>query len=323
MPTRQQVHIDQALTNMSVAYMQEAKTFIADQVFPQVPVQKQSDRYFVYLKEDWFRDEAVERVHGAESAGGDYEIDNTPTYFCKLYSYHKDVTEDDRVNSDSPIVPDNDATDFVTSKLLLKRELLWSKKYFIAGVWGHELKGGTAVTTTDAIKWNLAGATPIQDIHEAQTSIQSETGYKPNILVLGPYVYDALRDNEVILDRIKYTQRGVVTTELLAALFEVDKVLIAAAVVNVAQKGATEKTDFIFGNDALLCYAAPRPGIKTPSAGYTFAWKGLLGAGAYGNRMIRLPMDWLGLGTERIEGEMSFDQKVVAKDLGYFFSQIV
>lgn len=323
MPTRQQVHIDQALTNMSVAYMQEAKTFIADQVFPQIPVQKQSDRYFIYLKEDWFRDEALERVHGTESAGGDYEIDNTPTYFCKLYSYHKDVTEDDRVNADSPIVPDNDATDFVTSKLLLRREILWAQRYFKTGVWGHELTGAAAADATHVIKWNATGATPIEDVHEAQTTIQSQTGYKPNILVVGPYVYDALRSNKDILDRIKYTQRGVVTSDLLASLFEVDKVLVAAAVVNIAQKGVAEDTDFIFGNSALLCYAAPRPGIKTPSAGYTFAWKGLLGASAYGNRMIRLPMDWLGLGTERIEGEMSFDQKVVAADLGFFFNTLV
>ena len=39
MPTRQQIHIDRPLTNISVAYMQDAKNFIADKVFPTIPVQ--------------------------------------------------------------------------------------------------------------------------------------------------------------------------------------------------------------------------------------------------------------------------------------------
>ena len=56
---------------------------------------------------------------------------------------------------------------------------------------------------------------------------------------------------------------------------------------------------------------------------YTFAWTGLEGAGAYGNRIVRIPMDQLGLGTERIEGEMAFDQKVICSSMGCFFSGAV
>ena len=74
MPKMQNIHIDRALTNMSVAYMQDADVFIAGKVFPIIPVQKQSDLYFIYEKEDFFRDEAAERAAGTESAGGDYEF---------------------------------------------------------------------------------------------------------------------------------------------------------------------------------------------------------------------------------------------------------
>jgi hypothetical protein len=323
MPTRAQVHIDKPLTNISIAYMQSAENFISDKVFPQVPVQKQSDRYFRYLKEDWFRDEARERAAGTESAGGDYDIDNTPTYFCNKFAFHKDVTEDDRVNADAPLTPDADATEFVSQKLLLKRELFWAAKYFKTGVWGSELTGAASADSTHAKSWDLDASTPIEDIDEAKTGMGATTGYTPNVLVLGPYVYNALKNHPAILDRIKYTQRGMITAELLASLFEVDKVLIARAIINTAAKGAAENTNYIFGNHALLAYAAPRPGLKTPSAGYTFSWVGMEGAGAYGNRMVRLPMDMLGIGTERIEGEMAFDQKVVATDLGFFFNGIV
>lgn len=323
MPTRVQTHIDRALTNISVAYIQDASNFIAARVFPQVSVMKQSDRYFLYKKEDWFRDEARERAYAAESAGGDYNIDNTPSYFCKIYAFHKDVTEDDRVNTDTPLNADQDAAEFVTQKFMLKKETVWANTFFKTGVWANEQVGQNADADVTKNKWNLTSSDPIKAVRQAQTDIMSTTGYRPNKLVLGPHTYDALCDHEAILDRIRFTQRGVITRELLASMFEVDEVLVAQGVLNSAMEGATESTDFIFGKHALLVYAAPRPALKTPTGGYTFTWTGLLGAGAFGNRIVRIPMDWLGLGTERVEGEIAFDMKVVSNDLGFFFNGIV
>lgn len=320
-PNRSQVHIDAALTNLSVAYMQSADMFVADRVFPKVNVQKQSDRYFVYLKEDWFRDEAVLRAPATESAGGGYELDNTPTYFCQKYAYHKEVTEEDRVNADNTLNPDKDAVDFVSQKLLLRREVLWSQQYFQPNVWANQNDGGAVIGVgVDFVQWDLAGSTPIEDITNAIMTIASQTGYRPNKLVLGARVYAALKNHDDILGRIVFTQRGIVTPDILAALFDVNEVLITWAVQNTAAKGDNEATDFLHGNHALLAYAAPAPALKTPSAGYVFSWSGLMGAGAYANRFLRLPMDHLGLGTERIEGEMAFDLRVVANELAVFFN---
>ena len=68
-PTANQVHINRPLTNISVAYIQDDTHFIAGKVFPEIPVDKKSDLYFRYKKEDWFRDEARPRADGTESAG--------------------------------------------------------------------------------------------------------------------------------------------------------------------------------------------------------------------------------------------------------------
>jgi len=318
MPTRAQVHIDSALTNISVAYMQSEAAFVAHQVFPIVPVKKQSDRYFLYKREDWFRDEAEERAPATESAGGDYEIDNTPTYFCRKYAYHKDVTEEDRTNSDTPLNADQDATEFVSQKLLLQKEVKWANTYFTSGVWGTNKQGGIGGQK----KWSAADSTPIQDITAAGVAMAGTTGKRPNLIILGATVFDTLKNHATILDRIKYTQKGIVTTELLAALFEVDRVLIAWAVKNSAAKKATESNSFILGDNMLQCYSAPRPGIKVATAGYTFAWTGLKGAGAFGNNIARIPVPLLGDGTERIEGEMAYDMKVVAADLGIFWEDM-
>ena len=323
MPTQSQIHIDSALTDVSVAYIQDEKNFVADQVFPVVPVQKQSDRYFVYSRDDFYRDEAQERAPGTESAGGDYAIDNTPSYFATKWAYHKDVTEDDRTNSDTPLDADEDATIFVTQKMLIKREVEWANGYFKTNVWANETTGeATNPGASQFLQWDNANSAPIDDVSNAKIEIAT-TGFDANILVIGYPVFWALKNHPTILDRIKYTEKAIVTTDLLASLFEVDKVVVAKAVQNTAVRGAAGSNAFILGKNALLAYAAPNPGIRQPSAGYIFAWTGLEGAGAFGNRMLRIPAPLRGAGTERIEGAIAFAAKTVATDLGFFFNQAV
>lgn len=323
MPTMQNAHIDRAMTNVSVAYLQDASAFIADKVFPIIPVKRQSDVYYQYSKEDFMRDEAKVRGAATESAGGDYGVEAQSPYYCKKHAFHKDVTPEERANYDEPLDADKDATIFVSQKMLIRREMEWASKFFKSGVWGREIAGADTAGVNAAVKWDMPTSNPIKDITDAAVKMASETGYKPNTLVLSPYAFYALKNHEDILDRIKYTQKGIVTEDLLAQLFEVDRVFVAWSVVNSAKKGADASVDFIYGKGALLCYSTPTPALRTPTAGYIMSWTGLEGAGAYGNRIVRLPMDMLGLGTERIEGEMAFDAKLICKDMGVFFKDIV
>lgn len=324
MPNRSQIHIDRALTNISVAYMQDAENFIADKVFPIIPVQKQSDLFFKYKKDDFFRDEAQVRADGTESAGGDYDIEQSAPYYCRVYAFHKDVTEQERVNADEPLNVDRDATEFISQKLLLKREVEFMTKYFQSGVWGTEIQGvASDATAGQALQWNNPASDPIADITNAGIRMAEETSYRPNTLVLSPWAFYALKNHPAILERIKYTQKGIVTTDLLATLFEVERVFIAWGVQNTKAKGADGQLQFIMGKHALLCYTPKTAGLKTPAAGYTFAWKGYMGAAAYGNRIVRIPMPWLGMETERIEAEMAFDMQQICADMGVFFSDIV
>jgi hypothetical protein len=323
-PLRSDVHVNVPLTNISIAYIQDADNFVASQVFPNIPVPKQSDRYFTYSKEDWFRDEAQLRAAGTETAGGGYSIDNTPTYFANVYGLHKDVDDQIRANADIPLDMDRDGTEWLTQQLLIRRERVWASNYFHTTVWGTDLVGvpAAAVPGTSFIQWDNANSNPIEDIVYAGTEIEQNTGFAPNTLVLSPYVFNALKNNADILDRIKYTQRGILTTDILAALFEVDNVMVARSAFNSAAQGATGVFDFIISTkSALLCYANPRPSILTPSAGYTFSWTGYLGAGNAGNRIKTFRMEHLS--ADRIEAEMAFDSKLISADLGVFFSACI
>ncbi len=325
-PTRADVHVNQPLTNILVAYAQKAANFIADQAFPVVPVVMQSNRYFSYDKGDWFRDEAEARAPGTISAGGGWDVDNTPNYFANVYAYHKDVAEQDRLNADSPIDLDRDSTSFVAEKLLIRKDRVWAANYFATSIWGNTDQTGvsSSPSTNQFLQWNDAASDPIDTIKARALTIASITGYRPNVIVLGPRVWRVLSDHAMILDRIKYmgsaTNPAVVTQQAMAAIFELEKILVPWGVYNSAVKGATNAIDFIFGKSALLLYANPSPSILMPSAGYTFIWTGM-GGSNNGARIKKWYMDEIE--SDRIEGQMAFDHKVVASDCGQFFASAV
>jgi hypothetical protein len=321
-PTATQVHIDAILSNISVAYVQSQDSFIADKVFPIVPVDKKSNKYFVYTKNDWFRDEAERRADATESAGGGYNL-STDSYLCDVFAFHKDIGDQTVANADAPLSPERDAAMFVTQRLLLRREIQWVTDYFTTGVWGTDMTGVAASPTGNQFtKWsNYATSDPINDIEQGKETVLSTTGFMPNTLVLGYRVFRQLKNHPDLVDRIKYTSSSVLSTEMIAQLFDVERVLVAKAVKATNNEGGTAAYNFAFGDSAMLTYVAPDPGVLTPSSGYTFAWNGVsdglgLQVGTSSFRMEHLR-------AQRIESEMAWDNKVVGADLGYFLSAAI
>ena len=321
-PTLSQVHIDAPLTNLSVAYMQKQENFIADKVFPIVPVDKKSNKFFVYRKNDWFRDEAQRRADGTESAGSGYNLD-TDSYSADVWAFHKDVGDQTLANADAPLTPLREASEFVTHRLLLRRELQFVSDFFTTGVWGSDVTGvSSSPTAGEFLQWNDANSDPINDIEAGKAEILSTTGFEANTLVIGYEVFRQLKNHPDMIDRFKYTQAGALVTEaLLGQVFGVERVLVAKTVKATNNEGAAGAYDFAFGKSALLAHVAPNPGLLTPSAGYTFAWTGVSeGLGStLGVSQFRMEH----LKATRVEGQVAFDNKVVGSDLGYFFTTAV
>lgn len=318
-PTRSDVHVNRPLSSIAVATIQAESDFVHMSAFPNVPVLKQSDRYFVYTRDFWFRTQAQKRAPATESAGSNFKIDNTPSYFADRWAMHLDVDDDTRQNADDPIDLDRDATQFITQNLLLRREKLFVARYLAPSTWGGLVttnSSGVQVASdfTPSVLWSADNSNPMQDIATLKTGIKRTTAMTPNVLIVSHDINERLKNHPLVLDRIKYTQEAVVGEQLLARLFGVDKYLVASAVENLSQEGQTAAYDFITSNKFLLCYAAPAPGILRPSAGYVFSWSGLYGGSEFGSRIKTIRMEHLE--ADRIEGEMAFDMHMVAQDLG-------
>jgi hypothetical protein len=313
-PTAQDVHVDAILTNISIAYRQDAANYIATRVFPVVPVPKQTDKYFLFDREAWLLDQAQRRGPSEESAGGGYTVANT-SYICDVFAFHKDIDDQIRAQTDSPLNADRNATQFVTQILLNKMEADFVSQFFATSIWTTDL--------TPSPTWDDVTSDPIDDIELGKETILKATGFMPNKLTLGYQTFRQLKHHPDIVDRMKYTSSEVITEQILARLFGVDEVLVAKAIKNTAADGATGTYDFTHGKHALLSYAPAAAALEVPSAGYTFEWTGISSGLGSTLATSRIPMPWLGNGAERIEGQIAYDNKVVSADLGYFFNGAV
>jgi len=321
------VHVASALTDVAVAYLQDESVYIADKVFPMVPVQHQTDVYFVWSKADFFRDEAQQRADATESAGSGVNL-TTQTYSAKVYALHQDIGSQVRANADPAVDLDVVVTRQLMQKMLIRRDRLFVAKYMVASVWGTTITGvASAPSASQTIQWSDdANGDPFTDIATGQTTILQNTGFLPNVFVMTWPVYQALRKHPLVIDRIKYTTKtfaGTITPALLAEAFDVEEVIVSRAVYNSAAQGQTAVMSFVAGKTALLCYRAPQPGLMIPTAGYTFGWTGLININNMGVAVYQIPVPLRGIRTVRTEAEMAFDMQIVGTDLGYFFDTIV
>ena len=329
-PTFGDVHVAAALTNIAVAYLQDETFYVADKVFPMVPVQHQTDVYFVWSKSDFFRDEAQLRADATESAGTGVNL-ITQTYSAKVWALHQDIGPQVRANQDPAIDIDVVSTRQLMQKMLIRRDRFFMTKYVTTGVWGTDATGTTAVGggipgSTSPVFWDDdANSDPFTDMHFAMTTILQNTGFYPNVLLLSWSAFGALRKHPLIVDRIKYTTptfAGTITPQLLGQAFDIERVVVSKAVYNTAGENLTASMSFVAGKNALVVYSPPQPGLMIPASGYTFGWQAFTGLNSLGVRVAQIPMNWLGLGTIRNECEMAFDMQVVGSDLGFFFSGI-
>lgn len=262
----QNAHIDVVLSNISVAYPNNE--FVGNRLFPTVRVTKVSDKYYIYGKEGW-----VVEPGGDLRAPGTVANEipglkmSTDTYFAQEHALQIPVTDEERDNVDSPLEPDRDATNLVTSKVLLARELAIQSKVTTAA----NYPTGYTVTLSGTAQWNdYVNSDPIADVRTGVRKIHAGIFVEPNTAVIPYQVMSILEDHPDFIERIKYSQRGVLTPEIIASILSIPNVIIPGVGYNTANPGQVESLSYLWGKDVLLAYVNPTPGRKQISYGYEF-----------------------------------------------------
>ena len=264
MPDTASVHFDVALTNISIAYRNA--TYLAPDLAPDVPVRRQSDRYFIYdPRKDRFRQTFDGRSPGAEASEIDFQL-SSDSYYADDHALEAAVPDEERDNADSPLQPEIDRTEFLTDKILLNQEIALAAR----------LRDPAVIPNIDvtaaSTAWDVAGADPVADVEAARAAILTATQQLPNILVLPFSVYTKVRNSAAVKDRVKYTSASAPGAGELAALFDVERVLVARAVRNTAAAGQEPVMQPVWGKDVLLLHTPPRVTLKSVVAARTFMW---------------------------------------------------
>jgi hypothetical protein len=332
MLTPSSVHIDAPLTNLTIAFLQDANGFIADRVFPKVGVSKKTDKYYIYNRADFNRTGQVQARAPRTQAPRVGMTLSQDTYSADVFSLATDFDFETLANEDAALDVRAAGAQMLTHQLLIDREIKWADTYFKGGVWGTDWDGvASSPSSVQVIQWsNYSTSTPIQDVTNIMRTVQLKSGgFKPNVMVVGKEVRDILVNHPTILARLNggatVTNTALVTDAKLAEIFGVEEFMVMETVKNTAAEGLTESNAFIGGKLAAFYYRPRSSGLMIPSAGYTFTWDDLENASGHGITIKSYRGDYLAIDgvAEVLEANLAYDHKVVSADLGAVIDSVI
>jgi len=312
-PTTSDVHIDAALSEIAIAY--KNTQFIADQVFPLVTVDKQSDKYYVWDKGSWLTNQVEKRTPGDTYPEGRMKLSDDE-YFCDIYHLGYAIPWEKKKNADAAINLERSGTTWLANQFALNREIQLAADIFTTSVWDTDPTVGTDFTAWD----DYDNSDPPDDIDTYRDTVLQNTGVLPNTLVIGKQVLSKLKRHPLLLDMYKYTGRGILTEAQVAEALDVERLIVGSAVQRTSNEGASTAVQaFVWGKHALLMYVPPAPALEEPAAGYTFVWD-LEGSGF---TTAIIPTVQEDRDRDFLKGKHAFDYKVTGTDLGVFFSSVI
>lgn len=256
--------VDPVLTNVAIAYTNDA--YVAPMIFPTLPVKSQTGKHFIYDR-GRFRIDAAKRGMGAPSNEVTLSLTTGLPYSCEDHALKQFVSDEDAENAVITNAPFIDATENVTEKLMVDEERALATYMASTG----NLTQNTTLSGTS--QWSdYTNSDPFGVIETAMATIHTSIYQNPNTLLLGKQVWDKLKHHPDLLERVKYSQKAVLTTELLASLLGIDRVIIGAAGYNSAKEGQTDSMAYIWGKHAWLLYVNPRVSQRMITFGFTYRW---------------------------------------------------
>lgn len=255
---KSQLRVDKLLGNISVKYRN--KNFIAAEVFPVVPVKKQSDMYRVYDRD--FRLPETKRSAKGVAREHNFNV-STATYVLEQHSLKDYVSDRDAENYEIGDLR-RDTTEELTDKIDLRMEKSVAD-LFTSTSWSNNQ------SLTSAQQWSVDTITsnPIVRMDTASTVVLEESGLFPNYAIIPHRVMLAAKNHTSVIDRIKYTSAQI-TPQMLAGLFDIPQLLSPKAVIDTAAEGVASSISPLWGDNVFVGYKAERASIMKPSAGYIF-----------------------------------------------------
>lgn len=260
-------YVDQALTNVSQAWLNNSEDFISEKLFPVIPTEKRSGKYWAYSKDGLRVPSSTLRSGKAQTQEASFG--KTLSDFGPLQEHAlKDfITKDEYDMTDAPLSVESDVVTFLNQQMLIAQEQDLAN-----------ILGSTAIITQNTTKsgtgqWNdYLNSTPFQDIKTGAIQMRSTALKVPNTVAMSWEVWIQIVDHPDFLDRIKWSQTGVMTEQdflKLMAPYGIQKLFIGKVQKNTGVEGQTDALSSVWGKDCLLGYVTDAPGLREVNGGYT------------------------------------------------------
>jgi hypothetical protein len=315
-PTVYDVHpVDPIITQLAVSYAQAMDNFIALKVFKPIMQDDPSGQYFIFPKNDWFRDEMQRRAPGTPAEVTGFGL-NTAHFQTSVFALKEILDQQVRAASQLANL-ERAKVRHLVQKYLIRLETQWATDYMTTGIWGTDY----AVTN----QWsNMSTGDPRGDVIAGKGLVLGTTGQEPNTMVVGYPTWQAIKQHPELLDQFKYTSPDSITQEMAARFFEIDNFLIARAVKATNREGETPAYSFVIGKMAWLGYVdpAPTPEEGTPTAGNIVFWSECTDGLPNANAGVT---SWYDQETraDKYELQSAWTDVLAAPDLGVFYNAVV
>jgi len=313
--TGRELHIDVPLSNTVVG--RRPYGFVADELLPVTPVDKQSNIYYKFRHLEWYRHEAGLTLRAPMTeAKKVFMTVSSDGYMAKNYALGTEWPVEDEVNADSVLQWATNAGNFVMDKMMLDYEVRVANLCVASA--------NVATIFVAASSW-VGPAVPIlTNILDWRENFRQITGRYPNTAIIPEKLHRRLAVNDQIRD-ILFGDRGGVTTDnkQLAGLFRVGKVITPLSQVNTSAEadpqGGTFADIWAGNGNFWFAYIENLSGMMTDTWLNAFRWTSPL----FGTPMAvqRYPFD----AKRKCYGlEINYyqDEKVVSNDLAIRVSSL-
>lgn len=305
-----ELHVDQHLTNLAINY--RPQNFIADQIAPVVPVDKQRNTFPVYSRNEFFSIEDAKRGPGAYAKRITRSV-GSAFYQAENYALATDWTIEDEANVDAAY---RALTVAGKSAYLKGKLMLATEKRVLDMVTATTAVGSLFVCNS---VWGASGTNagdPLAAVELMKEYAKTSTGQSFNSILMGWRTWARLRRNTQFRNLIMGVNNGggLVTRQAAQSVFEVDRFNVADAVWHTQNEGQTASVTSMtnpLADMLILYYAPPSPSLDDPSWMYSFQWTNPALPAPY--TVFRHPYNSQQR-VETIEVDMYQDERIVGAD---------
>lgn len=321
LPNTPDFHADAFLSGFAIAHGQDLiENFAADRALTLVRSPKKSNKYPIWSKADMFRDDMKEWADGSTTPELGLRL-TSGEYTTKRYGGKTLLTEENVENAKGEVEAEQGKIRYLMHQAKIKREKRFSVKIFNTGLWtaNTQQEGVSGAPGANQFQFfDETGSDPIGAITAQMNAIETSTGRLPTVGVVDALTNTVLKNHADFIDRIKHTQLGIVTEDLIAQVLGLKKWVVARGTENTAAEGQAASMARIHGDQLLLMHTTDEMSDDEPTAAGLFSWSKFDFVDEMGAAIDSF-VEWDRKGTW-YRSEQYFEMDITSNDLGVFMN---